>query len=83
MKTEPGEYSWADLVRERKTHWDGVTNPQAQLNMRAMAGFPANKPGVISGVALEGYLPGLSRGDDGSPVSAFRVEPRFLFGLKM
>ena len=37
MKTEPGEYSWADLVRERRTHWDGVTNPQAQLNMRAMA----------------------------------------------
>ena len=37
MKTEPGEYSWADLVRERKTHWDGVTNPQAQLNMRTMA----------------------------------------------
>jgi predicted RNA-binding protein with PUA-like domain len=37
VKTEPGEYSWADLVRERKTHWDGVTNPQAQLNMRTMA----------------------------------------------
>lgn len=37
VKTEPGEYSWADLVRDRKTFWDGVTNPQAQLNMRAMA----------------------------------------------
>ena len=37
VKTEPGEYSWADLVRERKTHWDGVTNPQAQLNLRTMA----------------------------------------------
>jgi len=37
VKTEPGEYSWADLVRERRTHWDGVTNPQAQLNLRTMA----------------------------------------------
>ena len=37
VKTEPGEYSWADLVRDRTTFWDGVTNPQAQLNLRAMA----------------------------------------------
>jgi predicted RNA-binding protein with PUA-like domain len=37
VKTEPGEYSWADLVSEGRTHWDGVTNAQAQLNMRAMA----------------------------------------------
>ncbi|HTN79631.1 MAG TPA: EVE domain-containing protein, partial [Acidimicrobiales bacterium] len=37
VKTEPGEYSWADLVRDRRTHWDGVTNPQAQLNLRTMA----------------------------------------------
>ncbi len=36
VKTEPGEYSWADLVRDRRTHWDGVTNPQAQLNLRTM-----------------------------------------------
>ena len=37
VKTEPGEYSWADLVRDRRTQWDGITNPQAQLNLRAMA----------------------------------------------
>ena len=37
VKTEPGEYSWADLVRDRRTNWDGVTNPQAQLNLRTMA----------------------------------------------
>ena len=36
MKTEPGAYSWADLQREKRTHWDGVTNTTAQLNMRAM-----------------------------------------------
>ena len=36
VKTEPGSYSYADLEREGTTHWDGVTNAQAQLNMRAM-----------------------------------------------
>ena len=36
MKTEPGAYSWADLQREKRTQWDGVTNTTAQLNMRAM-----------------------------------------------
>jgi predicted RNA-binding protein with PUA-like domain len=28
-KTEPGTYSISDLERERRTIWDGVTNPQA------------------------------------------------------
>jgi len=37
VKTEPGEYSWADLVHDRSTNWDGVTNAQAQINLRAMA----------------------------------------------
>lgn len=36
VKTEPGEYSYADLERDGRTHWDGVTNTQAQMNMRAM-----------------------------------------------
>lgn len=37
MKTEPGEYSWDDLVRQGSTHWDGVRNHQAQNNMKQMA----------------------------------------------
>ena len=37
VKTEPGAYSYADLERDGTTHWDGVTNAQAQLNLRAMA----------------------------------------------
>ena len=36
LKTEPGEYGWADLVRDRTTRWNGVTNAQAQANLRAM-----------------------------------------------
>jgi predicted RNA-binding protein with PUA-like domain len=36
LKTEPDTYSWDDLVREGTTAWTGVSNPQAQGNLRAM-----------------------------------------------
>jgi predicted RNA-binding protein with PUA-like domain len=36
LKTEPSEYSFADLQREGVTIWDGVSNPVALKNMRAM-----------------------------------------------
>ncbi|HKS67715.1 MAG TPA: EVE domain-containing protein, partial [Candidatus Acidoferrales bacterium] len=35
-KTEPSEYSFADLQRDKKTEWDGVSNPVALRNMRGM-----------------------------------------------
>lgn len=35
LKTEPGDYSFDDLKRDRKTVWDGVTNPAACKNIRA------------------------------------------------
>ncbi len=37
LKTEPTCYSWPDLVRDRKTAWDGVANALALKHMRAMA----------------------------------------------
>jgi predicted RNA-binding protein with PUA-like domain len=37
LKTEPGEYSYADLERDQRAEWDGVTNPTAQRNMRQIA----------------------------------------------
>jgi predicted RNA-binding protein with PUA-like domain len=36
LKTEPSAYSYDDLEREGKTRWDGVTNPVALRNLRAM-----------------------------------------------
>jgi predicted RNA-binding protein with PUA-like domain len=36
LKTEPGEYSFDDLVRDRKTVWDGVKNPLALKHLRAI-----------------------------------------------
>ena len=35
LKTEPESYSWQDLRRERRTVWDGISNPLALKNMRA------------------------------------------------
>jgi predicted RNA-binding protein with PUA-like domain len=36
LKTEPSEYSFADLVKDKKTEWDGVHNPVALRNLGAM-----------------------------------------------
>jgi predicted RNA-binding protein with PUA-like domain len=35
LKTEPGDYSFGDLVREKRTVWSGVSNPAALANLRA------------------------------------------------
>lgn len=37
LKTEPSTYSLADLKRDGRTRWDGVANPVALKNIRAMA----------------------------------------------
>ncbi len=36
LKTEPTAYSFADLQRDKSTIWDGVANPVALRNLRAM-----------------------------------------------
>ena len=40
LKTEPSEYSFADLLRDATTEWEGVSNPSAVKNLREM------KPGA-------------------------------------
>ena len=37
MKSEPAAYSWQQLVKEGRTHWNGVRNHQAAAHMKAMA----------------------------------------------
>lgn len=37
LKTEPSEYSFADLQKEEATVWDGVSNPTAVKNLREMS----------------------------------------------
>lgn len=36
LKSEPAKYSWDRMVKDKRTHWDGVRNFQAAANMRAM-----------------------------------------------
>ncbi len=36
LKTEPSEYSFADLQRDGTTIWDGVSNPVALKHLREM-----------------------------------------------
>ena len=36
LKTEPSEYSFANLQRDKKTVWDGVRNPVALRNLGEM-----------------------------------------------
>lgn len=79
MKSEPGSYSWNDLVRDGGTMWDGVRNNAARLHLRAM------KPGdqaffyhsmeersVVGIMKITGA--GQPDGDDGSWVKV-PVEP--------
>ncbi len=42
IKSEPNTYSWDDLVKLGKDHWDGVRNYQARNNIMAM------KPGDLA-----------------------------------
>ncbi len=37
LKTEPSTYGFADLHREGTARWDGITNAQALIHLRAMA----------------------------------------------
>lgn len=41
IKSEPNTYSWDDLVKLGKDHWDGVRNFQARNNIQSM------KPGDL------------------------------------
>src|SRR5690348_17870717 len=36
LKTEPDCYSFADLLRDKRTAWDGVTNALALKHIRSM-----------------------------------------------
>jgi len=41
IKSEPSVYGWDQFVKEKRTSWTGVRNPQASLNLKAM------KPGDL------------------------------------
>ncbi len=36
LKSEPFKYSWDQMVKDDRTHWDSVRNHQAAANLKAM-----------------------------------------------
>ena len=65
LKSEPSAYSWAQLVADGRTNWDGVRNAQALNNLRAMKPgeraffYHSNEGKDIVGVAevVQGFYP--------------------------
>jgi predicted RNA-binding protein with PUA-like domain len=81
MKSEPTKYSFAQLVRDGQTMWDGVRNFEARNSMRAMkAGdlvlfYHSNEGKAVVGVARvkrEAYADPTAEGEDWSVVD---IEP--------
>jgi predicted RNA-binding protein with PUA-like domain len=58
LKTEPSEYGFPDLVRERRTRWEGVSNPVALKHLRSML---AGDDALIYHTGNEKALVGLAR----------------------
>src|SRR5215467_10698898 len=72
-KTDPETYSIDNLEREKKTSWDGVTNPQAVRAIREMR--PGDRvfvyhSGGVSGVVGMANVRSESRDDPKNPKSA-------------
>ncbi|MEM9165736.1 MAG: EVE domain-containing protein [Planctomycetota bacterium] len=85
-KTEPDAYSYDDLVREKSTMWDGVTNPAAQKHMRGIAKgdeilfYHTGGEKRVAGLAkvIKGAYP-----DPDKPQTLASGEPKYvLFDLK-
>ena len=84
-KTDPGTYSIESLERDRRTAWDGVSNPQAVRAIRAMR--PGDRvfiyhSGGVSGVVGLAVIKSEPRDDPKNPKSAVvdleyagRIEP--------
>src|SRR5271156_5652984 len=83
-KTEPGTYSIDDLERDKRTAWDGVTNPQAVRAIREMKPgdivFIYHSGGVSSVVGMA-TVKSQPRDDPKSPKSAV-VDLEFLGRLE-
>lgn len=72
-KTDPETYSVDDLEREKKTAWDGVTNPQAVRTIRQM--HPGDRvflyhSGGLSAVVGMANVRSEARDDPKNPKSA-------------
>jgi len=86
IKSEPNKYSFAELVRDKSTMWDGVRNYEARNSLRSMSAgdfalfYHSNEGKEVVGVAKvrrEAYPDPTAPGEDWSVVD---VEP--IVGLR-
>jgi predicted RNA-binding protein with PUA-like domain len=75
LKTEPGAYSWDDLVRDGRATWDGITNPVALKNMR---GAQAGDTVVIYHTGSERRALGLARITRGPYADPKKKDPKLV-----
>ena len=84
MKSEPFKYSFAQLVRDGQTMWDGVRNFEARNNLRAMKVgdlllfYHSSEGKSVVGVARikrEAYADPTAPGEDWSVVDVEPVVP--------
>jgi len=95
LKTEPSEYSFADLKRDQTTVWDGVTNPVAVKNLRGMqkgdelviyhTGDEKRTVGTASVVSVDASDPksprvAIKAGKPLAPISLAEIKANKLFG---
>ncbi|MGP1309610.1 MAG: EVE domain-containing protein [Phycisphaerales bacterium] len=80
LKTEPGDYSWDDLVRDKRTTWDGVANNAAQMHMR---GAKKGDEALIYHTGSEKRIVGLAvLAGDPKPDPEDETGKRVVFDLK-
>jgi predicted RNA-binding protein with PUA-like domain len=77
VKSEPGTYSFSDLVRDEKTAWDGIRNFEARNHLRTMKKgdrvlfYHSGKDKAVVGIARvvrEAYPDPKAAGEDWSAV---------------
>jgi predicted RNA-binding protein with PUA-like domain len=85
-KSEPGAYAYADLVRDRRTEWDGIHNALALRHLKQMARgdamlfYHSGDERAVVGLARVDGTPHPDPGDDRGSWSVAVVPVRALRG---
>lgn len=85
LKSEPGTYSFDDLIRDGGTRWDGVRNFQARNNLRVMKEgdtafvYHSGETKSVIGVALVTREAYSDPTDKDGLWSAVDLKPKFKF----
>jgi predicted RNA-binding protein with PUA-like domain len=75
VKTEPGAYSWSDLVRDRRTVWDGVKNA---LALRHLAAVEKGDEVLVYHTGSEKAVLGMARAARGAYPDPKQRDPRLV-----